>query len=332
MSPLRRSVALFAGALLLAACSSATSESSPATGPRATDAAATTTTSDAEAPDGPDATGGAPVSSTTNGSNADGVVASTAPSSGSATSTAGTAVPTTIGPALREALVAALPTAADLPAKWTLTDEPPGFVLQPGAGDFVGACGGGNADQRATASGVLAVVHGATYESPAGFQGFVSVYAFANPSAAADFVARTRSIGSCARSYSVREGSGMGEYDGFGDTSYDRVVRWAVAETTRTQTADPAPGGAAGTGAAVVVHREDALSTTADSKQYSVVETSVTYFEQYGRLVLVASLSSYCCTTGYRNPAGDARVTWDDLRSLLAPLRNRASGAAATLP
>jgi len=332
VSPLRRNVALVTGALLLAACSGATSESSPATGPRATDAAATTTSPDAVAPDGPADTGDAPETSTTNGSNADGPVASTDPSSGSATSTAVSAVPTTIDPALREALAAALPTAADLPATWTLTDEPPAFVLQPGTGDFVGACGGGNADQRASASGVLAVVHGATYESPAGFQGFASVYAFANPSAAAEFVTRTRSIGSCARSYSVREGSGMGEYDGFGDTSYDRVVRWAVAETTRTETADPAPGGTVGTGAAVVAHREDALSTTADNQQYSAVETSVTYFEQYGRLVLVASLSSYCCTTGYRNPAGDARVTWDDLRSLLAPLRNRASGAAATLP
>lgn len=296
-----------------------------------TDAAATTTSSGAIAPDGPGPTGDDPTSSNANGSNGGGVVAGTAPSSAAATSAAVTAIPTTIDPAVRETVTAALPVAADLPAGWSLLDERTTYSLEPGEGDFVGACGGPNADRRAALSGVLAVAHGATYESPTGFQGFVSVYAFADDRAAAAFVERTRAIGSCSRNYSVREGSAAGEYDGFGDTSYDRVVRWEVAEMTRTEPVEPTDT-TAGSGDGVVLHREDALSTTADGKTYTAVETSVTVFERHGRLVMAASLSSYCCTTGYRNPAGSVRVTPSDLTALLPALGARVSAAVGSLP
>ena len=72
-----------------------------------------------------------------------------------------------------------------------------------------------------------------------------------------------------------------------------------------------------GADAGVQVQVEDAVSTRLSGIDYSAQLNSVTVHARFGRFVIVAGLSSYCCDTGYADAAGRYVANLDDFRPLL---------------
>lgn len=231
--------------------------------------------------------------------------------------------PTTAQPATptesSDVLVAALPRQADLPEGWVLGAQQPKTGFQPASGPFIGSCSGGNADARALEHHAFGVANGAAYDAPGGAWGYVSVIGFPTIDDARGYLDLTRDLGECSQQFTVREGASPGSYDGFADGALDGKQEWSVTETV----SNSVPVVPQADEALAVVLRDN-LTSVLDGTTYTAQLDDVTVLERYGRFVVVANISSYCCDSGYRQPAGTAFVTLADLLPAMDSVRAHA--------
>lgn len=221
-------------------------------------------------------------------------------------------------------LVAALPRQGDLPEGWTLGAQQPKTGFQPASGPFIGSCSGGNADARALEHHAFGAASGAAYDAPRGAWGYVSIIGFPTVDDARGYVDLTRDLAECTQQFTVEEGASSGTYDGFADGALDGKQEWSVTETVTNSVPD-----VSGTDEALAVVLRDVLTSELDGTTYSAQLDDVSVLERYGRFVLVANLSSYCCDIGYRQPAGSEFVTLADLLPAMDAIRAHARSALA---
>lgn len=219
-----------------------------------------------------------------------------------------TDAPATTHPPTSDLLLAALPKAGDMPDGWMLQSGEPNTLISAGGGVLAGACNEGNQDWRATENNVEAVANGANYDTAQGAVGFVTIFAFPTIADAQGYLSLTREQADCTLDFTAPEGGEAGEYNGFGDESLAGVQMWNVHEVVSTEARD-----VPNADEAMVMTNDQIFSTTLDGTDYSANETSVVVIERYGRIVLTANLDSYCCTTGYSEPAGDYKALLADL-------------------
>lgn len=215
-------------------------------------------------------------------------------------------------------LVLRLPTSTDLPAGWEFEDGTPRVVFEPASGFYRGTCSGANADARAQGDGAWGVANGVGYQSGAGAWGYATVYGFPGDTEAQRFVEHTREVSACSQSGTVAEGDGPGEYDGFADPALDGKVHWSIAETARSE-----PEAVQAADIAIALVTDDTATVTSKGIEYSARLRDVTIVARFGKIVLVASLASYCCDTGYAQPAGTSAVSLSDLRPAMALFAKR---------
>jgi len=223
--------------------------------------------------------------------------------------TSSTAPSTVVPTGTAEDLVALLPTADHLPEGWVVEPGEPTIEFEASSGFFRGTCSGPNADARAVDDGAWGVANSPGYRSPQDAWGYVTVYGFPSAEHAERFMERTRVASTCSQTGEVIEGSDPGEYDGFADPALDGTVRWAVTETTQAE-----PEAVTGADESFVVTTDDTVTSTHDKIDYSARLRDLTVVARFGDIVLVASLGSYCCDTGYAQSAGTAAVSLADIR------------------
>jgi hypothetical protein len=231
-----------------------------------------------------------------------------------------TAAPTTARrPDTTEVLLAALPNTAHLPDEWSLSGGDSNTMMSAGGGVLAGACNQGNQDWRAEANNVEAAANGASYGSPQGAIGYVTLYAFPTVADAEGYLALTREQANCTLDFAVPEGPENGEYNGFDDESLIGLLTWDVHEVVTTEERD-----AEGVDESLVMVVDQVFSATLDGVGYSAAERSVNVVERYGRFVLTANLDSYCCTTGYDGSPGDYSAQLADLEPAVVLFRDHA--------
>lgn len=222
-------------------------------------------------------------------------------------------------PDTTEVLLAALPNSAHLPGEWSLSGGDSNTMMSAGGGVLAGACNEGNQDWRAEANHVEAAANGASYGSPQGAIGYVTLYAFPTVEDAQGYLDLTREQANCTLDFAVPEGPENGEYNGFDDESLIGLLTWDVHEvvTTEERAAD-------GVDESLVMVVDQVFSATLDGIGYSATERSVNIVERYGRFVLTANLDSYCCTTGYAGSSGDYSAQLADLEPAVTLFRDHA--------
>lgn len=141
------------------------------------------------------------------------------------------------------------------------------------------------------------------------------------------YLALTREQADCTLDFAAPEGAENGEYNGFGDESLAGIQMWNVHEVVSTEAREVPDADEA-----LVMTNDQVFSTTLDGIDYSANETSIVVIERYGRIVLTANLDSYCCTTGYAEPAGAYKALLADLAPAVDLFREHAGGAAQRRP
>lgn len=249
------------------------------------------------------------------------VACSDGASGGAATTAAPitTDAPSTTHPPTSDLLLAALPKASNMPDGWVLQVGEPNTLLSAGGGVLAGACNEGNQDWRATENNVESVANGVGYTTAEGGVGFVTVFAFPSVADAQGYLALTREQADCTLDFAAPEGAENGEYNGFGDESLAGIQMWNVHEVVSTEALEVPDADEA-----LVMTNDQVFSTTLDGIDYSANETSIVVIERYGRIVLTANLDSYCCTTGYAEPAGAYKALLADLAPAVDLFREHA--------
>lgn len=224
-----------------------------------------------------------------------------------------TGTPTTVAPvvAIVDDLVAALPTAAELPAGFTTTATPP--ITDPLAltGPFDGYCTGENAAARAEATGAVAMVMAPDARTDRREELNLMVVAFANPSDAAAFTARTLAQVQCSGvTYTVPESTA----DLFGG-DYGPDASWNVVESVATT---PAPLGVADEAFDTAMTRE--FRASYGGFDYGTTVQTLGRYLRVGSIVIEVSLLGGCCSSGFSDvdPARDYVPTTADLDSTVA--------------
>ena len=213
-----------------------------------------------------------------------------------------------------------MPSASDLPPGWTTSGGLPDGSLQPAAGNGIGTCGGPNLDMRAVANNVVASLWSPSISTPKGGTFYFAIYAFPNSDKAKDFLDSTRALVQCPSfpEYTMKEGSGPGEYDGFEGTFGEGRVTWHVQEST-------AMGQAGETGAddSFAVQRSKTYSTRYGGISYGSKSTTWGIYEQRDKFAFVSWVTGSCCSYGYNNSATASNYTptFDDLRAGLDAIR-----------
>jgi hypothetical protein len=248
-----------------------------------------------------------------------GVTEPAAADSNVSTSSPGRTTETTSTVEPSDVLVAALPRQSDLPQGWVLATEQATTVFRPGSGPFIGSCSGGNADSRALERNAFGVANGAAYDAPRGAWGYASIVGFPTVDDARSYMDLTRDLSVCTQQFAVREGSTPGTYDGFADAALDGKQEWSVTETVTNSVP-----GVSGVDEVLAVVLRDVLTSTLDRTTYSAQLDGVSVLERFGRFVLVANLSSYCCDSGYRESTGTDHVTLVDLLPAMDAIRSHA--------
>ena len=235
-----------------------------------------------------------------------------------------TAVPTTLPttapplvPATPEALIAALPTGADLPADWVDLENGPFSAPDPASGFGIGLCGGDNADARAAAAGGIAVAFSSNFLPPYSGDFNVSLYAFGAPEQASAFLAVTSSqAATCTAGiqYQLPQGTEQGQYWGF-EEGVDDAAIWNVSEAVYPA-ADPVPGADEALEVALINN----YTTRSGGIDYVVNETTVSVYERYGSVVVISEVWGWYDRAGF----GDVDPTTEH-----APTLEDAYGAAA---
>ncbi|MDP2289608.1 MAG: DUF2510 domain-containing protein [Actinomycetota bacterium] len=189
------------------------------------------------------------------------------------------------------ALLAALPTADDVPASWTLSGEPdtaPEVQSGPGAG----YCGGSNAISRALHFESSAQVGGGYFDIAGGGSFTVDAYLFPDDDLASKFLSASGGqANDCdgPTTYTRPES----EFDMFAPGSGDAAV-WSLAETS---SAGFAPSTDADEVLSIV---SNTIATTTDEGlDYGVTIDDRTIYERHGRVVLVFNLSGYHGFVGF---------------------------------
>jgi hypothetical protein len=230
-----------------------------------------------------------------------------------------TLVPTTtVAVATDAALRAVVPTATDVPADWIWPEGDPVWSgFSPASGPYRGFCGGDSGDARALASGATAIVGLDWIELPTGGWYTLAVVGFDSPASATEFVNRTRTqASSCPEgfAYSMPEGSGEGQFDGFSDG--DPAVTWTMSD--HSYVADSVTTGVDETVHVVWI---TAFSTVDGSDSYSGVETEVFRFERVGAIVMIHRLDSWHDFVGFGSGGGSYVASPEDLTPLADALR-----------
>lgn len=250
----------------------------------------------------------------------------TLPPTASTTVAPATAAPTTVAPvttlhtATVAELAAALPLDTELPSGWTPSGDSANTSPAPSSAVDVWFCGGPDDVTRAQTAGAVAMVWGPPiWTLPDGWAG-VDLYAFPSESAAAAFMAASLATASACPtgwSYTMPEGDGVGEFDGFSE-DYGADAVWSFVDTV---TATPgAPAGPAEAFTAVLSSR---WSTTYDGWDYGGTTTAAVQYERTGRVVIVVYSGGDCCLTGFEgvDPSLDTAPTAADVGAAADMLR-----------
>lgn len=209
-----------------------------------------------------------------------------------------TAPPTTVPHLATVAdLVAALPPESEIPSGWTSSMESPVTDPVPATSPHDGMCGGADDLGRALAHGVTAAVWSPTYwTEPDGWAG-LDLYAFATEADASAFMAESFAAAqSCGGTwtYTMDEGDGPDQYDGFSDGYGDGVVVWTFVDLIGA-----APAAAADTPEAFDVLVSSRFSTVESGTTYGGTVTRAIRFERHGRVALIVYSDGECCLVGF---------------------------------
>lgn len=219
-------------------------------------------------------------------------VATTAPTTEPTTPATTDAPSTTITSADdTAALLAALPTADDVPASWTLSgvaETAPD--VQSGAG--AGYCGGSNAISRARYFESSAQVLGSYFDIASGGSFTIDAYLFPDDELASKFLSASGGqANECEgpTTYTRPES----EFDMFAPGSGDAAV-WTLAETS---SAGFTPSTDADEVLSIVSN--STATTTDEGLDYGVTIDDRTIYERHGRVVLVYNLNGYHGFVGF---------------------------------
>lgn len=225
---------------------------------------------------------------------------------------------TTLAAATLAGLIRALPGPLDLPQGWVSAGGMPSGELTPLEGDYVGICGGPNADMRAVNNGVLLTANAPAITAPDGAILRVSLFAFASDEAAKATIDATYAQTGCGyREFKMHEGSDVGQYDGFSGT-YGAKAVWTVRENLAV--GNPGVTDAPG---AILISKGTEYIVHFSGIDYGSKDTVLTIWEQHGRFILLSSLYGPCCTYGYSNitAALDVTPSLDELNGVMTTLR-----------
>lgn len=175
----------------------------------------------------------------------------------------------------------------------------PSAAMSPASGDGVGNCGGPNADQRAKNNNVVLLMSSPSIATDDGGTFGFSIYAFPTEADAAKMVTDTLVQSGCGfREFTQPEGSGVGQYDGFGDSFGEGRVTWTLREDTSAGNPD-----IAGVDGAVFVRLDTEYLTSYRGDSYGSKDSQITVYEQHGRFVFRSSIYGACCAYGFSNSA-----------------------------
>ncbi len=250
------------------------------------------------------------------------VSATAAPTTPAPTTVVPTAPPTTLPHvATTDDLVAALPPDTELPAGWTNSLQTPITNPAPSTSPHAGMCGGADDVARAQAHGVTAIVWSPSYwTQPDGWAG-LDLAAFPTEADASAYMAESLAAAqSCSGSwtYTMLEGDGEGQYDGFSDGYGDGVVVWTFQDMIGA-----APMTAADTAEAFNVLISSRFTTVDAGDEYGGTVTRAIQFERHGRVVVVVYSDGECCLVGYGgiDPSLDTVPTLDQVAAAADALR-----------
>ncbi|MDO8364243.1 MAG: DUF2510 domain-containing protein [Actinomycetota bacterium] len=219
----------------------------------------------------------------TSTSSGNGTATSVVASTQSPTTVVATTVPRTTTPVTTpgvdgDALVAAMPAAADAPADWSFYSEPDPAPAAEADGGF---CMAGNNTYRAQEVGSLADAYGPSWDLPSSGWFGVDAYAFANDAAADEFLTATEAQANGCMTESpqgtVPEAEAEWFDDGYGDDAVWSWVKNSAAYPEATPIAD----------ALVRTVSDEFYVTNYGGFDYGVTYTSFARFERFGNIVLV---------------------------------------------
>ncbi|MGB8862034.1 MAG: hypothetical protein WCC60_22450 [Ilumatobacteraceae bacterium] len=197
-----------------------------------------------------------------------------------------------------DGLVAALPTAIDFPPDWTAPSSGPSTDPGPASGPRKGFCGGGDAETRAVAAGMVAYGALPAFVSPDGIYVEVRLYGFPTVDAASSFLTTTVADSAACPggfSYQLPEGAGDGTYSGLGDEAAVAAgVVWSFVEQLEAVT-DPV----AGTDQTVRVTWRTEYSTVYADTGYGYTGTRILQFERHGAIVAGIVSSAWNAPFGF---------------------------------
>jgi hypothetical protein len=238
-----------------------------------------------------------------------------------------TAAPTTL-PALAtvDVLVAALPTAAEVPPGFTASLDGPDTEFDPASGQGIGLCGGDNSDARAQSANLTARAWSAGYQAPTG-RLWVGLFAFPTPEDASSFMSITAvQATACGAGFTFQ--SPESDWDIFSD---DVDATWDIVENAGAQPAtSPAEESFA-------LSTQYVSTTRLDGVNYSSTDGDVIQYERYGSVVVLFDRSgswnpvgfgNIDTTTVYQPTPADVAALADTLRQPVLD-RLRASGLIA---
>ena len=192
---------------------------------------------------------------------------------------------TTVGPSAADLLLASLPTAADVPASWVLTDST-STQPEPAAGPGIGYCGSDNVVARAQAFASEAQVHGPTFELENGMF-MIDAYTFPDTDVASSFLSASGGfLNACAAPVVFQQPESQIDLlsDGTGDAAVWSLTETGNAAFEETSAVDERLG--------VVLNT--AAATTADTGvAYSLTFTDQVRYERTGNIVVVYTLRGY---------------------------------------
>lgn len=252
----------------------------------------------------------------------------TAPPTAPPTTAAPVTVPPTAAPVVPTAdvLVAALPTAAEVPAGFTASLAQPDTDFSPASGQGVGLCGGDNSDARAQSANLIARAWSGGYGGTAGTL-WVGLFSFPTPADASSFMSIT-AVQATACGAGLTFQSPESDWDIFSD---DVATTWNIVENAGAQpVTTPAEE-------SFQLSTQFVSTTRLDGVNYSSTDGDVIQYERYGSVVVLYDRSGSWNPVGFGNIATTAvyQPTGVDVAALADTLRGpvldrlRAAGVIA---